>query len=178
MDKRKEVKEIMKKFYATILSILMLILSINVVHGSQNNSKKLIGGGHIQNGIFDISFGGNIRDNGSYTGQFQVNFHGVSEETIQGGHFHSTSIKSVNWFPGGATCDSAMNTSMSGKFNGEDGWELVFRAGDNEDSVRFELFNSNGDPIYDSYASDFKGESTCVGSARAFLDNGNLSIKI
>ncbi|KKS95977.1 MAG: hypothetical protein UV73_C0012G0005 [Candidatus Gottesmanbacteria bacterium GW2011_GWA2_43_14] len=138
--------------------------------------RSLNGGGEVVEDNYKISFGGNIKEIGeALKGQFEVNFHNVSNSNVSGGKFHSTEISDVNWFAGEATCKAAMNVTMSGKFNGEEGYTLVVRAGDDEDTVRFTLTGPG--VSYDTYPSDFTGESSCVGTARTGIDNGSITIK-
>ncbi len=66
-----------------------------------------------------------------------------------------------------------------GEWNGTPGYKLIFRAGDADspkgtDTVRIELYGT--DMSYDTHASDFENESTCVGGARTSLDKGNIKI--
>lgn len=141
--------------------------------------QTLNGGGQIIDANYKISFGGNIKKNAnSIKGQFQANFHNVSDADITGGRFHSTEMTTSTFYPSDSdTCTAAMNVFMSGRFNGEAGWKLVLRAGDNDDTVRLTLTSPGGD-VYDTHSGDFADESSCVGSARTGLDRGNLTIKL
>ena len=151
----------------------------------------LNGGGHILDGegkrktLKDVSFGTEVFDmGGSYEGVLNVVFHNVSNEDVSGGHFHGTEIVDLTLFDGdSASCHAAMNMTVNGTFNGEEGWSVIFRAGDSPnnpatpdpDTVRIELHNSGGE-VYDTFDTDFSGGSSCVGTARTFLDTGNITI--
>lgn len=138
----------------------------------------LTGGGMIVDGDYSVSFGGNIKEmaDGSLKGQMQANFHNVSNGDVVMGRFHSTEITDANWFSTNAgTCTAAMNVTMDGRFNGEDGWRLVFIAGDDEDTVRLRLFDGGG-AVYDTSSGDFGDESSCFGTNRTGLDHGNVRI--
>jgi len=157
---------------------LMFILFASPAYARRALS-RLTGGGMIVENGYRISFGGNIveRTNGFLRGQMQVNFHNVSNDETDKGRFHAGKIQTVNWYPANsATCTGAMNVTMIGRFNRQPDWKLIFRAGDNQDTVRFELFNPSGAKVYDTHAGDFTDESSCVGSARTGLDRGNLRI--
>ena len=71
-----------------------------------------------------------------------------------------------------------MNATFLGRFNSEDGYNLIFRAGDNEDTVRFELSEPSGDKVCDTHdsGSGFSDESACQGTARTGLDRGDVEI--
>jgi hypothetical protein len=156
---------------------IALLLVVTPVYAKKADS-TMNGGGQIVDGEYKVSFGGNVKKVGerTYKGQMQVNFHNVGNPEVDRGKFHSTKITKANWYdPNGGTCTAAMNVYMDGKFNGEDGWRLIFRAGDNDDTVRFELFDG-GDKVYDTYTDGFDGGSSCVGSARTELDRGNVKI--
>jgi len=61
------------------------------------------------------------------------------------------------------------------------GYYIWFRAGDADspkglDTVRVELYNPSNAKVYDTHGGDFTYESTCVGTARTGLDNGNIKI--
>lgn len=168
----------MFKKYILGLSLFALIAAVPVIATAKNEAKNpaktLNGGGQIVDGDNLISFGGNIKEaeNGDLRGQMQVNFHNVSNSSVSGGRFHSTEITDANWYEGVNDCEAAMNVAMEGTFNGEPGYKLIFRAGDNEDTVRFQL---SGKYSYDSNP-DYGNESNCVGTARANLDRGNVKI--
>ncbi len=161
------------------VAVLVAVTAISVSAGKAANS--LNGGGQILDGDHAVSFGGNVKeaDDGTLSGQFQVNFHSVSVAAVSGGVFHSTEITSAAWWlPSSDTCTAALTLGVDGRFNGEDGWSLIFRAGDNDDTVRFELFDTGGAKVYDTHGGDFGDESSCVGSARTGLDDGSLKIAL
>lgn len=147
------------------------------------------GGGHILEGtgkkkdLYDISFGGSVVKIGTeFMGNWEVNFHNVSDPLgIVKKKFHGYQITDMNFFDGNSsTCNSAVNFTIHGKLNGEEGYKMIFRAGDNgspntDDTVRIQLYDDKG-LIYDTYTTDFDGGSTCVGNARTDLDKGNITI--
>lgn len=147
------------------------------------NATSINGGGHIRDGDWDISFAGQVDESG---GDWVIQFHDVSVAAIDGGTFEATGLSEINFFDNDTdTCDAAMNMTLTGTFNGEPGWSVVFRAGDAghttsndlEDTARVELSNTVGTEVYDTHDVDFTDESDCVGSARTALDAGNLKIK-
>lgn len=137
---------------------------------------------------YKVSFGGKVWDVGSagYMGEWEINFHNVSEvyDEYDKSKFHSTDIQVINFYSGSGTCHEAMNMTMLGTLNGESGYKVIFRAGDYGapgnfddeafDTVRVELFEG-ATKVYDTHGK-FLDESTCVGTARTGLDNGNVSI--
>lgn len=96
--------------------------------------------------------------------------------------FHTTDISIINFSPpDSGTCVAAMNFTAYGKWNGMPGYKIIFRAGDADgpkglDTVRVQLYNPSNVEIYDTHDGDFTNESTCVGTARTGLDNGNIKI--
>lgn len=156
---------------------------------------RLSGGGHIREGAWDISFGGQLtafpgdpelpRD-----GRLVVQFHRVSVDAVSGGTFRATSIDGVNFvLPGDPTrCLAAAFVALTGTFNGVPGWTLVFRSSDGgnggsalqDDTARFSLRDPSSVLMYDSAAGgpggEYPRESNCVGQGRSKLDNGNLKI--
>lgn len=133
---------------------------------------------------YKISFGGGIWDVGSegYIGEWEVNFHNVSEDELDKTKFHTTDIEVINFYlPTSGTCVAAMNFTASGEWNGMPGYKIKFRAGDADgpkglDTVRVQLYNPSNIEIYDTHDDGFKDESSCVGSSRTGLDNGNIKI--
>lgn len=75
-----------------------------------------------------------------------------------------------------------MNFTASGEWNGIPGYKIIFRAGDADspkgsDTVRVTLYEPDGSDFYDTHwVDEFKDESSCVGTARTGLDNGNIKI--
>lgn len=151
------------------------------------NATSVNGGGHIRDGDWDVSFGGKAEITSSgFDGDMTVEFHNVSVSTVDGGTFEATSVDDMKFFEDNSdSCDAAMNMTLTGTFNGEAGWSLIFRAGDAghttendlDDTVRFQLSNPTGSEVYDTHDVDFTDESNCVGSARTGLDAGNVKIK-
>lgn len=150
------------------------------------------GGGHILEGegkkkdLLDVSFGGWVADIGDLVGSIQINFHNVGDETVVAdkSKFHGEEIVGLTYASGAPGCDAAMNFTAHGTFNGEEGWSVVVRGGDNGDTLRVQLFDHEvfGAPttghVYDTHAAgEFTDESTCYGTARTGLDNGNISIQ-
>ena len=140
-----------------------------------------------------ISFGGNvgIRLDGTLHGQWQAHLHNVSDDTLDKGNFHSTSIdrvvfRDLDQFEDPAPPEALWNFirfDATGRFNGEDGWSVVVRAtdtgepgngknaGDDTDSIRIQLYNPGGVMVYDSL-TDFPAQQ----QSRHNLDHGNLQI--
>ncbi|MFH1770005.1 MAG: hypothetical protein ABH828_00435 [archaeon] len=152
---------------------------------------KVNGGGHIleemgkKNNWNDVSFGGYIAEGAvsGLFGEWQINFHNVGDDAFDKGKFHTTDITTLNLFAGNSnTCTEAMNFYADGTFNGMPGYSIIFRAGDSSepssystDTVRVSLYGPGG-LVYDTHAGDFTDESSCVGTARTSLDNGNIVI--
>lgn len=152
-----------------------------------SNATSINGGGHIRDGDFDVSFAGKVEDlgDGTFDGDWVVEFHSVSNPDVHGGTFEATGVDATNFFDGDdPSCDAAMNMTLQGTFNGASGWSVIFRAGDAghttdndlDDTARVELYQS-GSKVYDTHGGDFTDESDCVGTARTGLDAGNLKIK-
>jgi hypothetical protein len=58
---------------------------------------------------------------------------------------------------------------------------MIFRAGDfgspgKADTIRVELYDPDGNPVFDTHYDGFNDESSCVGTARTGLDHGNITI--
>lgn len=145
-----------------------------------------------------ISFGGWTADIGELVGEWEVNFHNVTENEgmLDKGKFHGSEFTEFVVTEGDSdTCEEATRIRVDGSFNGESGYHLILRGGDSDnaasktpdDTVRFELFDGEGTRIYDTIedsdidipgwdADEFTNESSCLGGARTGLDAGNLSI--
>ena len=74
--------------------------------------------------------------------------------------------------------------SRQQKHNGVKDYRMMIRVQDSgepgfEDNIRFELWeDSTQVNVYDSYASgDFPGESSDHGTARNYLDRGNIQVE-
>lgn len=153
---------------------------------------RVSGGGQITEELeglkhkdwYKISFGGGIWDVGSegYIGEWEVNFHNVSNGELDKTKFHTTDISIINFYPPSSdTCVAAMNFTAYGKWNGTPDYKLIFRSGDADspkglDTVRVQLYNPSNVEIYDTHDGDFTDQSSCVGTARTGLDNGNIKI--
>jgi hypothetical protein len=118
-------------------------------------------------------------------GEWQVNFHNVGKAEIDGSMFHGSDISVINFYNGTtASCDSAMNMTVYGKWNQQPGYKMILRAGDAgspgfNDTVRVELFAPSGASVYDTHwGSEFTDKSSCNGSARTGLDAGNVTINM
>lgn len=150
------------------------------------------GGGHFleekpgkRKDWFGISFGGFVGIAGAegLIGEWEVNFHNVGNNTLDKTKFHTTDISKINFYDSDSgTCAEAMNFTAYGEWNGIPGYKMIFRAGDADkqngaDTVRVTLWTPGGSLFYDSSAaSEFTDESSCVGSNRTGLDNGNIQI--
>ena len=130
---------------------------------------------------YRISFGG-----GSYivNGEYwfdglEVTFHHVSNEDVMGGKFVGTSLLDMDF---NFATDGVANYQVQGDFNGEPGYRMIIRVQDSgepgsEDNLRFELWDGSG-KVYDSFDSgDFPGESSDHGTARNYLDRGNIQVQ-
>ena len=150
------------------------------------------GGGQLRKEIgpkakddYKISFGGQIWDLGSegIIGDWEVNLHNVGYNDLDQTKFHTSEITNIVFYTDNSnTCDDAVRFDAVGRFGNEEGYRMIFRAGDlgnknTADTARVEIFNPDNNPIYDTYDSgEFGGESSCVGSARTDLDKGNITI--
>jgi hypothetical protein len=140
--------------------------------------------GEKQKDWYKISFGGYAADVGSYgyLGEWEVNFHNVIGDEIDKSKFHATEIAVINFYPANTdTCLAALNFTAFGEWNHIPDYKMIFRAGDfgspgKVDTVRVELYDPDGDIVFDTHIDDFTDESSCVGSARTGLDNGNITI--
>jgi len=56
-------------------------------------------------------------------GEWEINFHNVSDDDFDKTKFHTTAISEINFYPPGSstTCVAAMNFKAYGEFNGEPG---------------------------------------------------------
>jgi hypothetical protein len=151
-------------------------------------------GGAKKKENYRISFGGNVWDLGSagYKGNWEINFHNVGGDGDTYGldktKFHTTRITDMNLYVGNNTsCHAALNFTAYGWLGNDHSQEykVIFRAGDYIepghrkaalDTIRIQLFNPSGTGIYDTHDDGFLDESSCVGSARTGLDNGNITI--
>ena len=142
------------------------------------------GGGNILDETGDkkkdwdkISFGLGVENyNVGAEGEVTVRFHNVSGDDLDKTTFHSDEITEFNFFPSDSpTCDAAVNFTAVGSWDGNENYKLIFRAGDNDDTVRVTLHNDSGVIVYDSL-TDFPADSDCVGTARTPHDNGNITI--
>jgi len=182
----------MNKRIFKILALLMVIsLSFSTVFA--NGIPGISGGGQLIEAPEGakrpewsvISFGGWAQGTGPYMGEWQVNYHNVSLDSLDKAKFHSTNITEINYFVGNTgTCNSALNLKAYGTLNGEPGYYIIFRAGDFGspgfvDTVRIELYKVAGNvKVFDTFGSEFKPESNCVGTARTGLDAGNITITL
>lgn len=146
---------------------------------------------------YKISFGGQLYDAGpaGIFGDWEVNFHNVGDDDFDKSKFHGDEITEVNFFDGSSnTCDEAVNFTVLGSLDGEEGYRMILRAGDwgngnygnssnveedfNADTVRIELYKVGEGKVYDTHPNEFTDESSCVGSARTGLDKGNITIEM
>ena len=151
-------------------------------------NQKLILALYKQKDWLKVSFGGSFYRVGSeIMGDWEVNLHNVGVDALDKSKFHTSNITAVNFFTGNSdTCNDAMNMTAYGRFNGEDGYKMIFRAGDIgapnafavfADTARVTIYNPDNVVIYDTHATgEFSDESSCWGTARTGLDHGNISI--
>ncbi|MBN1152612.1 MAG: LamG domain-containing protein, partial [Dehalococcoidia bacterium] len=127
-----------------------------------------------------ISFGGVAGDaeSAGLVGEWEVNFHNVSVDTLDKTKFHSTDIHAMNFF--NQSCGITVNFTAFGEWEGIPGYKMIFRAQDagepgSGDNVRIELYDPGNVLVYDTSSNgDFANESTCNGTLRTMLDSGNL----
>jgi hypothetical protein len=129
---------------------------------------------------FRISFGGHLyRVAGDLICEWQVNFHNVSDDSLDKAQFHADSCSALNTYNWNVTpADGIVNFKAHGTLNGEPGYYVMFRMEDRtepsvNDTIRIEL---HGPTSYDTHWGDFPDESDNVGTARTSLDNGNIQI--
>ena len=174
---------------ATVVTLL-LILSVSIAFA--NGVGSVNGGGQIYEAPDGakrpewnvVSFGGWVQKSTVITGEWQVNFHNVGDDDFDKSHFHTTDIQTVKFYaPDSGTCNAAFNMYAVGEWNGNPGYSMWFRAGDfgspgNADTIRVTLYAPGvAAAVYDTHTStEFKDESSCVGSARTGLDAGNITI--
>ncbi|MFH1769652.1 MAG: hypothetical protein ABH833_03225 [Parcubacteria group bacterium] len=146
------------------------------VHGGGHALEEM---GSKRKNWLDFSFGGIVGDAGSagLIGTWQVNLHNVGAD-LDKSKFHMDTVTDLNFFASNsATCTSAVNFTGWGRWNKEEGSKITFRAGDTDDTVRIEIWDSSNVKVYDSNSTgEFPAESSCVGTARTGLDNGNITI--
>lgn len=148
----------MKKL-AILLTLALALVLVALLAGSvsaKNENSGLVNGGVTGGGSIietsnaaNITFGGNVRydSNGAVVGQWQVNFHNVNKDTLDGGHFHATSFSELNF----NYCDKhdvwRASFIATGRFNGEEDWSMNVRLADfgnpgvGNDSIRIILCN-------------------------------------
>jgi len=177
----------MRKLVGISLSIALELTALAAVPATAGPAENtMTAGGTIVQGDYMISFGGSVKgravdgDDVDWvdSGHFVVTFHDVNNPDVAGGIFRSDYVTPVNWFESdSATCEAAMNVTFEGNFNGIPGYQLVFVAGDNDDTVRISLA---GIPGYDThYSGDFDDETSCdPEDASTGLDRGNVQIKV
>ena len=97
---------------------------------------------------------------------------------MEGGKFASPEITDINF----DFSEGVANYKVNGEFNGNSGYSMIIRVQDSgepgdKDNLRFELYN-NSTKVYDSYKSnDFPGQSSVDGTARTYLDRGNIQVE-
>lgn len=145
-------------------------------------------GGKKKKDQLKISFGGWTADIGELVGEWEVNFHNVGSGIDDKSKFHTTEITDLVMFDSDApTCEAAVRIDAVGTFNGMDDWKLIIQGGDSDlpastdfpddDTVRIRVLTPGGATVYDTHdGGEFTDESSCVGTARTGLDNGNITI--
>ncbi|MBN2182534.1 MAG: hypothetical protein JW715_11530 [Sedimentisphaerales bacterium] len=158
---------------------------------------RITGGGQIitetgakKKDWYKISFGvGAYRIDGQcFLECCDVTFHNVSNDGIDKWKFVATELTEMNFFEDGVkyTPGSVANFTVLGYLEDEDGESqgdasMIIRLQDSDepgflDNIRFELYQ--GSKVYDSYSSgDFPGQSNATGTARTYLDRGNLQVE-
>lgn len=151
---------------------------------------------------YKISFGGHLYRFGTDAPvcEWQVNLHNVSIDELDKGKFYGTLCTAPPNFPLGPDGEVVSHFAVYGTWNGDPGYTMVIRLEDagepgSLDTIRFELHNDPGQSVtplnagpgtavYDSSdkatgnrpGEDFKSESSNSGTARTYLDNGNLQL--
>jgi hypothetical protein len=126
-----------------------------------------------------VSFGGWLQDiDGGVLCEWQVNFHNVGNDALDKAKFHTTDCFDLTTWEG--DFDGVVRFHANGAFNGAPGYSAIFRMEDytepsEMDTLRLEIYDSGNALVYDTYA-DFPGDSTNIGTARTFLDRGNIQI--
>jgi hypothetical protein len=171
---------------------------VTCTFANQRMAGFLTGGGNIRqgrrrNGAF-VSFGGNVGValDGGLHGQWQTNLHNVGNNNLDGEAFHSLSIESVVFGTNpGEPADppeavfNTVNFTMIGRLNGlvctlevhgtDHGEPARGRnAGNDSDSIRFQLDCPGTTHDYDSFGSGDFNEQESIGLHN--LDGGNLQI--
>ena len=144
---------------AILLTLALALVLVALPAGSvsaENENSGLVNGGVTGGGSIietsnaaNITFGGNIRfdSNGAVAGQWQVNFHNVNNDTIDEGHFHSTSFSNLKISYDNKFSNWGAQFTATGRFNGEEGWSMNVRLADfgnpgtGNDSIRIILCN-------------------------------------
>ena len=94
---------------------------------NRNVEGFLTGGGQITAGDYKVSFAGNVGS--SLVGHWQTNFHNVSEDSLDGARFHSTSVILLAYYYDSTPMPSPADANVvhiiaEGMLNGEDGYTL------------------------------------------------------
>lgn len=150
---------------------------------------KVTGGGQIVNEMgtknkdwLKISFGGwayriEPDSDAAGLGEWTVVFHNIGVDTLDRAVFEGDVVYAMNFFTDGRIA----NLTVDGTLNGIEGYTLIIRAEDfgepseAADTIRFELFEGSL-KVYDSL-DDFPGNSSVDGTARTWLDRGNLQVE-
>ena len=73
---------------------------------------------------------------GDIIGKWLVNLNNVGNNVLDNSRFRTTEITELNFFPpDSATCTGAMNFTALGEFNGTPDYKMIFRAGDDDDTL-------------------------------------------
>ena len=171
---------------------------------------RITGGGNITEGrrknAAKITFGGNVGIAGGegLVGQYQINFHNVSNNDLDREHFHTTKITFLDfkWLffcPQPDPPDDAFfnwaRFKADGRFSGDEGvWSVDVRVADHgegknaQDTIRIKLYDvptaeqgGTNSPVYDSLdwaGGDFPADWICptLEWLRHELDGGNIQI--
>lgn len=163
-----------------ILGLLLCLFGMTVspvlaqAHPNDRNVEGfLTGGGQITAGDYKVSFAGNV--GASLVGHWQTNFHNVSEDSLDGARFHSTSIIFLEFIS-----DDVAHIEAQGMLNGEDGYSLnIWLADRGEpgtmiDSISIQLWDGEvdkGEMKYHTLEDDFPNNGQ-----GATLIHGNFQI--
>lgn len=157
----------------------------------------LTGGGQITTGngknALKVGQSGNVGflEDFSLVGNWNVQLHNVGGTELDGGHFHSTEITSLQFHQDGGAGPNPPPANANvgaftadGKFNNVEGYSIEVCLADRgepgkDDSIRIRLFDPADVLIYDSAGGDFASEDDTIGefcADRHKLDQGNYQI--
>lgn len=183
----------MKKLLSTGFIVVLILVGVSLTLQSTYAIGRVVSGvgmaredlGGKPKHDLKFTFVGFVYEVGdSYKGRWKVKLKNVGDDDLDKSKFKSTEIVEMNFFEDPA-CD-AFNMTAMGKFDGDEGYKMIFRGGDSDgpgqsgpDTVRVTIYDPEEAVVYDSHdPGEFSDESSCVGTARTGVDKGNLNINI